>query len=205
MTLGFLVGSKNFCKLFYVSWDVFCLTRVWLYPLSCQVLYHYSVSMLVSRFTHFIKNFVICCYQITKIPRSWHDCTSSFSARSSCNFGFQADVAISVLREVTFKYCACRIPLFLAALKMIHEKNSRVRPHELEPLSSTRFSVNSCNHSGRWRNGSHRNLSMPLVLSLLVHVGCCAGITASCGKDVGDVGVAEIEEPVKRPGTTIGT
>ena len=26
-----------------------------------------------------------------------------------------------------------------------------------------------------------------------------------CGKDVGDLGVAEIEEPVDRPGTTIGT
>ena len=34
---------------------------------------------------------MICCYQITKIFRSWHDCTSAF----------EADVAISVLREVS--------------------------------------------------------------------------------------------------------
>ena len=31
------------------------------------------------------------------------------------------------------------------------------------------------------------------------------GITASCGKDVGDANVAELEEPVDGPGTTIGT
>ena len=47
---------------------------------------------------------------------------------------------------------------------------------------------------------------MPLVLSLLVKAGCCVGITASCGQDVGDVGVvAELEERVDGPGTTIGT
>ena len=55
------------------------------------------------------------------------------------------------------------------------------------------------------RDGSPRTLSMPLVLSLLVDAGCCVGITASCDKDVGDAGVAELEEPVDRPGTTIGT
>ena len=31
----------------------FCFTWLWLYPLCCQVLYHYSVSMIVSRFTSF--------------------------------------------------------------------------------------------------------------------------------------------------------
>ena len=45
---------------------------------------------------------------------------------------------------------------------------------------------------------------MPLVLSLLVDAGCCVRVTASCDKDVGDVGVAEVEEPVDGPGTTIG-
>ena len=44
-----------------------------------------------------------------------------------------------------------------------------------------------------------------LVLSLLVDAGCCVGTTASCGKDVGDGGVAELEDPVHEPGTTIGT
>ena len=46
---------------------------------------------------------------------------------------------------------------------------------------------------------------MILVISLLVDVRCCVGTTASCDNDVGDVGVAELEEPVDKPGTTIGT
>ena len=44
----------------------FCFARIWLDPLCCQVLYHYRVSIIMSRFTIFIKNFVTCCYQITK-------------------------------------------------------------------------------------------------------------------------------------------
>ena len=39
MTLGFLFGSKNFCKLLYVSWEVFCFARIRLDPLSGQVLH----------------------------------------------------------------------------------------------------------------------------------------------------------------------
>ena len=70
-----------------------------------------------------------------------------------------------------------------------------------ETLSSTRFSVNYSDHSGRSRNESLRTLSMPLVLSLLVDAGCCEGITASCDNVVGGAGVAELEEPVNKPGT----
>ena len=44
-----------------------------------------------------------------------------------------------------------------------------------------------------------------LVLSLLVDAGCNVGIIASCNTDVGDVGIAELEELVEKPGTTIGT
>ena len=43
------------------------------------------------------------------------------------------------------------------------------------------------------------------MLSLLVDAGCCAGITASCGIDVGDAGEDELEELVDRPGATNGT
>ena len=46
---------------------------------------------------------------------------------------------------------------------------------------------------------------MLLVLSLLVDAGCCVGTTDSCNTDVGVVGAAELEEPVDKPGTTIGT
>ena len=63
----------------------------------------------------------------------------------------------------------------------------------------------SSNHSGRSRDGSPRTLSILLVLSLLVDAGCCVGITVFCENDVGYVGVAELEEPVDKPGTTIAT
>ena len=46
---------------------------------------------------------------------------------------------------------------------------------------------------------------MLLKLSLLVDAGCNVRTTASCNTDVGDVGVAELEELVDKPGTTIGT
>ena len=57
--------------------------------------------MIVSRFTSFTENFVIR-------PR---------------NLGSQADVAISVLRDLSKDTFAYPIPLLLAALKIIHEKN----------------------------------------------------------------------------------
>ena len=102
-------------------------------------------------------------------------------------------------------------------LKLIHE-NSRVRPCVLEHYASTRFSVNCSDHSGRSRNLFLRAFSLspfffvfpivagsrdglPLELSLLVD----AGYSVSCNTDVGDVSVAELEGPVDKPGTTIGT
>ena len=129
MTLRFLFGSKNFCKLLCVSWEIFCFARIRLDPLSGQVLHHDCISMIVSRFTLFTKNFMVCCYQVTELFRSRHDCTSEFSAKSPCYFGSQADVAISVLREVNiYIYCACPIQLFLAALKLTHKRNRRCVP-----------------------------------------------------------------------------
>ena len=41
--------------------------------------------------------------------------------------------------------------------------------------------------------------------SLPVDAGCSVGVTASCDEDVRDVGEDELEEPVDKPGTTIGT
>ena len=43
------------------------------------------------------------------------------------------------------------------------------------------------------------------VLSLLVNAGCNVRTTASCDTDVGDVGVAVLDELVDKPGTTSGT
>ena len=180
--------------------------------------------MIVTRFTFFTENFVICCYQVTKVFRSRHDCTSAFSARSPCNLVSQADIAISVLREVSKNAGAYPIPLLLAALKTIDEK-------ELEAsrcsgtLSSTRPCLNSYCDSGRscdkfpctstfssflhgFSVSSGSCDSFPcgssLILSLLVAAGCSRWVTVSCDEDV-EVGEDEVEEVVDRPGTTKGT
>ena len=101
MTLGFLFGSKNFCKLHCVSWEVFVFARIRLGPLSGQVLHHDCISVIVSRCTTFTENFVICCNQITKICCTKYDSANTSSARSPCDFGPLADLAISVFREVS--------------------------------------------------------------------------------------------------------
>ena len=123
MTFGLLVGSRNFCKLLWVSCQVFVLLGCDCIHCVNQVLYHYRVSMIVARFTSFTENFVIRCYSITKVFRCGHDCTSAPSARRPRNLASQADIAISVLREVSEDTMLTPIPHLLAALKVIHEKN----------------------------------------------------------------------------------
>ena len=159
--------------------------------------------------------------QVTDMFRFCHDCTSTSPARRPCYFCLQADITIWVLRKVS-KNAVLADTTFLSG----SEDNSR---EELATasrcpgtLSSTRFSVILLIHSGRSRNGFPRMVSLsflfgfsvsvgscdgltrtvPFVLSLLVDPGCCVGVTASCGEDVGDEVVAE---PVDGPGTTIGT
>ena len=78
----------------------------------------------------------ICCYQVTYFFCSRYGCASAFSAKNPRYLGRHADAAVSVLREVSVKHCASPIPLFLATLKLTHEKNSRVRPCVLEHFRS---------------------------------------------------------------------
>ena len=78
----------------------FCFARIRLNPLSGKILYHDCVSVIVSRFTFLIEDFVICCHQVTKICCSRCGCVSAFSTKRPCNFGPLTDLAISVLREV---------------------------------------------------------------------------------------------------------
>ena len=77
----------------------FCFARIRLDPLSSQVLYHDSVSMIVSRFTSFIEDFVICCFQVTKVFCSRNGSANATSVRGPCNFGPLVDLAISSLGE----------------------------------------------------------------------------------------------------------
>ena len=57
--------------------------------------------MIVSRFTTFTENLVICCNQITKIFCTRYDSANASPARGLCDFGPLAYLAISVLREVS--------------------------------------------------------------------------------------------------------
>ena len=75
---------------------------------------------------------MICCNQVTKNFCSMYGCANVFSAKSPCYLGPHADVAMSGPSGSEYEYCAYPIPLFSAALKLIHEKNSRVRPCMLE-------------------------------------------------------------------------
>ena len=205
MTLGFLVGSKNFCKLFYVSWDVFLFWHGydWIHWVakSCTT----TAYRCLCRDSH--TSFRTLWSAVIKSPKF-----PALGTTVPVRF-LQGALVILVFRQMSQFRSFGKWLLILClpdtTVPRGSEDDSREELAGASPwagtLSSTRFSVNSCNHSGRWRTGSHRTLSMPLVLSLLVHAGCRVGITASCGKDVGDVGVAEIEEPVYRQGTTIGT
>ena len=103
-------------------------------------MHHNCISMIVSRFTTFTENFEICCNQITKIS-----CTKYDSANASSAWGLvilsSDDLAISVFREMNINTVFTK----MWALKILHEKNWRVSSGT---LSSTRYSLNSCSHSG---------------------------------------------------------
>ena len=98
MTLGFLSGSKNFLQASLGFLWSFCFARIRLDPLGGQVLHHDCISMTVSRFSTFTENFVIFCYQVTKIFCTRYGSAIPSSARGPCNFGLLADLAISVFR-----------------------------------------------------------------------------------------------------------
>ena len=92
MTLGFLSGSKNFCKLLCVSWEIFVLHGYdWIH----------WVAESCNKFTTFTKNFVICCNKVTKIFGTRYGSAIASSAWGPCDFGPLANLAISVFREVS--------------------------------------------------------------------------------------------------------
>ena len=80
---------------------IFCFARIRQDPLGGQVLHHDCTSMIVSRFTTFTENFVICCYQVTKFFCTRYGSANASSARGPCNFGPLTDLAISVFWEMS--------------------------------------------------------------------------------------------------------
>ena len=223
MTCGFLVGSMNFCKLFCVSWEVFVLTWVGLYLSSTQVLYHNSVSMIMSRFTSFTQNFVICGYQVTKIsalgttvPARLLQEKPSFVFMQISQFRFFWKWENIYLHSV---------PLLLAAPKAIHGKNweildvlehfhqsilpwtpvakqAHLATHH-HPPSPRRFFLIGFSISVGSRHEFPRANESSLALSLLLGAGISVSVTVSCDEDVGEV--VELEELMDKTDTTNGT
>ena len=70
---------------------------------------------------------MVCCYQVTKIVSSRYGFAFASSARSPCNFGPLADLAISVIEENEYEHCVYPNPhvSLRSALKRLHEKNMR--------------------------------------------------------------------------------
>ena len=103
----------------------FCFARIRLDPLGGQVLHHDCISVIVSRFTVVTQNFVICCYQVTKIFSTRYGSANASSARCPCNFCPLADPAMSVFGELRKKHCAYPNPHVscMWALKIVYEKS----------------------------------------------------------------------------------
>ena len=70
---------------------------------------------------------MVCCYQVTKIVSSRYGFAFASSARSPCNFGPLADLAISVFREMSMNIMFTPSPhvSLRSALKRLHEMNWR--------------------------------------------------------------------------------
>ena len=128
----------------------FCFARIRLDPLSGQVLYHDCISMIVSRFTNFTENFVIGCNQMTKIFCTRYGSANTSSARGPRDFGPLTGLAISVFRELSINTVLTQIRTFLVGVGSKDNSREELTCESLRSgtLSSTRFSLNSCSHSG---------------------------------------------------------
>ena len=121
--------------------STFLSARVYLDPLSCQILNHNWISVIVAWLTTFTENLMVCRDQVTKFVCSKYGITCAFPTKSPCNFGSPAYYAISVLRDASIIGVVFQIPIpfLLARLFLILEKNLRVRASVSEHSSSSRF------------------------------------------------------------------
>ena len=138
---------------------------------------------------------MICCYQVTKSSCTKYGSASASSAWGPRNFCPFTDLEISVFREMSTNtaypnpHVSC-----MWALKILREKNWRVSLCSGTP-SSTKFSLNSCSHSGISElarpesadNGSHLSILFPFCfwkfLVGLVHNGWPRSIRSTCSLD----------------------
>ena len=122
MTLRFLSGSKNFCKILCASWEVFVLHGYdWIHWVakSCTTT---AYRWLFGDSHPSLSN------QITTLFCTRYGSANASSAWGPCNFGPLVDLAISVFREVSINTVFYPNPHFSQAWapKMVHEKNWRV-------------------------------------------------------------------------------
>ena len=105
-------------------------------------LYHDCVSVIVSRFTFLTEDFIICCYQVIKLFSSRYCFASASSARSPTSqirsFGKWVKI-LCFLGDNFVGRCESE------SWEMCRGAGTSV---------SSRFSVNSSKHSGRYRNRS---------------------------------------------------
>ena len=144
-------------------------------------------AVIVSRFTSFTENFVICCYQVTKVFFSKYCITSAFPAQNPSNLGSKAHLANEQ------RYCAASIPLFVGR----SESESR------EVLADVSRDAIIPSHCCRF----FCEVLQPLaVLRRRIVAGLDEESSAeSCVDDVGDALAVELEGPVDKPGPTMGT
>ena len=149
LSFGFLSGSKNFLQAPLCFLRSICFARIWLDPLGGQVLHHDCISMIASRFTTFTENFVICCYQVTKIFCTRYGSANASTARGSCDCGLFKDLAIFVFREVSTNTVFTQIRTSRRrGLSRWFMRRLACESLHSGTLSSTRFSLNSCSRSG---------------------------------------------------------
>ena len=184
MTLGFLFGSKNFCKLHCVSWEVFVLHGCdWIHwvVMSCTTT---ACRWLLRDSLHSLRSLWSAVIKSPKFCRSRHDCTSKSPARSTCCSCLQADVAIWVLRKVRIDTMLTPnlVPLLAATPQVIHEKDWKCLDIQAQGFpvaqkdyrSSTKFSLNSCSQSGKSCNRSLCTSSRsPFLFLFSVSMGLC--------------------------------
>ena len=172
---------------------------------------------------------------MTKIFCTRYDSANTSSALGSCNFGPLADLTISVFQRSEFQ-----TPCLPKSTLLIGSKDDPWEELACESLctrtlSSTRFSLNSCNHSGMSEYGLPRTCSWSSFLfGFGISVGSCnnsSGVSEVYGflraclstfsldsiagwwsewsiswpEGVVDVEVDELEEVIDKPGTTTGT
>ena len=226
MTFGFLVGSRNFCSHFWISWEVFVL-----HGLDCNHWVAKSRTTTAHRW--------LCRDSHPSLTTLWSAVINSpkFSALGTT-------VPVRLLQEALVIFVLKQVSQFRSFGKW--EKTPCLPGNgttfargsignSWEEMGvcwcgwtflSTRFSLKSCSHSGGSCDSSLRNSSSSsflfvfsfsadprdgiprnssLTISLLSFAGFSVLITVSCDEDVDEAGEDEVEELVDRPRTTNGT